>query len=83
MKLEIESFVARLPFYRSSSWIQTGVTKKSDIEEIIKHKLNYTVNIHVLEHMCIYLSVCVLMVFIIAGVIVLLNEAKIFLSLPL
>lgn len=33
--------------------------------------------------MCIYLSVCVLMVFIIAGVVVLLNEAEIFLSLPL
>lgn len=32
---------------------------------------------------CIYLSVCVLMVFVIAGVIVLLDEAKIFLSLPL
>lgn len=35
------------------------------------------------ECICTYLSICVLMVFVIAGVIVLLDEAKVFLSLPL
>lgn len=34
-------------------------------------------------HVCIYLSVCVLMMFVVAGVVVLLDEAEVFLSLPL
>ena len=34
-------------------------------------------------HGSIYLSVCVLVVFVIAGVVVLLDEAEIFLPLPL
>lgn len=35
------------------------------------------------EFMLIYLSVRVLMVFVVAGVVVLLDEAEVFLSLPL